>query len=614
MLFRHGALSRRDAFLLLIGAASMHLSSILFSHHVQLTDQSNVQQPEIPVPIVTVVHRQTQTQTVTSLVTHTPKPQAITASDHLPVTELLAHAPGWSLFRNLYMANGTLFIVADEQGRKKFPEIRMMTSTGLEAVNSPENIASREPTPEHMRIISPQEARERWALTKPGGKETAINRVLTVEGNTLLFNDPKQFLRHYYHFVAELFFGVQAFWHGAFSTPVSLSSPPPNSLISPHFLTTHPSAPPLHRAIFVHSNADGWRDDPGFNSYFLRGTLPSLIVEHQKDWEDRIAATRPSRGQPERAWHFPTVLFTDRSAAHRGAMCGSTTQRTASEAWDYMRLKGKLRGLHVGGWWAPLREAMWRFAGAEEAISSLLPTRSSEQEKPQNVMHFMSENPEVLGITDSTLAQSEVVDVGDEYQKVLPMPNKIVINYISRQSSHHRKLIGEDHEGMVQALEELVARKNTERKKYLARVAILDGDEDERKRRALTPEAEHVPPEWEFHELEAEKMSKDEQIQAAARTTIMLGVHGNGLTHLVFMKPNRLSTVIELFYPGGFAHDYYWTTRALGMRHYAVWNDTYHSHHDKPNVDYPEGFQGDEIPVHGPRIAQLIEDRVNGRT
>ena len=56
---------------------------------------------------------------------------------------------------------------------------------------------------------------------------------------------------------------------------------------------------------------------------------------------------------------------------------------------------------------------------------------------------------------------------------------------------------------------------------------------------------------------------------------ILLGVHGNGLSHLVFMKPTRVSAVIEMFYPGGFAHDYYWTSRALGMDHYAVWNDEY---------------------------------------
>lgn len=55
----------------------------------------------------------------------------------------------------------------------------------------------------------------------------------------------------------------------------------------------------------------------------------------------------------------------------------------------------------------------------------------------------------------------------------------------------------------------------------------------------------------------------------------MLGVHGNGLSHLIFMKPSRASAVVEIFYPGGFAHDYEWTSRALGMDHYSVWNDKY---------------------------------------
>ena len=41
------------------------------------------------------------------------------------------------------------------------------------------------------------------------------------------------------------------------------------------------------------------------------------------------------------------------------------------------------------------------------------------------------------------------------------------------------------------------------------------------------------------------------------------------------MSPTPISTVIEMFYPGGFAHDYEWTARALGHKHFAVWNDTY---------------------------------------
>ena len=40
------------------------------------------------------------------------------------------------------------------------------------------------------------------------------------------------------------------------------------------------------------------------------------------------------------------------------------------------------------------------------------------------------------------------------------------------------------------------------------------------------------------------------------------------------MKPTRVYGVIELYYPGGFAHDYQWTTQALGMGYYGVWNNT----------------------------------------
>lgn len=32
-----------------------------------------------------------------------------------------------------------------------------------------------------------------------------------------------------------------------------------------------------------------------------------------------------------------------------------------------------------------------------------------------------------------------------------------------------------------------------------------------------------------------------------------------------------------------------------------------------PPVDYPEGFQGEQIPVYGPTVAKLIADRIEGR-
>jgi hypothetical protein len=62
------------------------------------------------------------------------------------------------------MSNGTLYILSDQE-RSEWPEIRMMTSTGLAAENSPENIAMREPTANNMDFLGPYQAFNRW----PGG-------------------------------------------------------------------------------------------------------------------------------------------------------------------------------------------------------------------------------------------------------------------------------------------------------------------------------------------------------------------------------------------------------------------------------------------------------------
>jgi capsular polysaccharide biosynthesis protein len=74
--------------------------------------------------------------------------------------------------------------------------------------------------------------------------------------------------------------------------------------------------------------------------------------------------------------------------------------------------------------------------------------------------------------------------------------------------------------------------------------------------------------------VRAETLLPHAQLALAARTDVLLGVHGNGLTHLLMMPPSARATVVEIFFPDGFAHDYEWTARALGFRHYGVWNDT----------------------------------------
>ena len=39
--------------------------------------------------------------------------------------------------------------------------------------------------------------------------------------------------------------------------------------------------------------------------------------------------------------------------------------------------------------------------------------------------------------------------------------------------------------------------------------------------------------------------------------------------------------------------------------------NSYITHPEKPSVNYPQCFQGKQIPVHGPTVAQLIDDRVS---
>ncbi|KII92478.1 hypothetical protein PLICRDRAFT_37249 [Plicaturopsis crispa FD-325 SS-3] len=564
--------SRRDALLLLLGAAATQLFSALFSpqtlttssivinthdnvhpaSHYPANDNVPAFPDGVPDPLLSspVVDKPASGDWPN---THEEEEPHLPEVARTPETAVLAHAPGWTVFRDLYMANGTLFAVSSKPA-SEFPPARMMTSTGLPGFNTPENIAAREPTDAEFQVISVAEARLRW------GDGDVAERVSSVDGSTFLFNDPDQFLTHYYHFSAELLFGTQAFWTGAFSDP-----------------------PPPTRAIFTHASSTRWRDTPGFNAYVLRAAYPGIAVESVDDWEDRIAATVPPSadipaphyadvhsGAPpsadpeivyseekllisgirgarlhreanaqERAWRFDNVLLVDRSAAHRGEICGSKTQRTASESVEWMRAQKRID--EHGHWWDAVRERVVRFAGGNGDAKAL-------------------------------------ASLGEQAP--------IVITYISRQGSR-RRLREADHDLLVHELEALVARKNA--------AAGSKGRQ------------------WELNILEAQRMSKDEQVRAAARTTILLGVHGNGLTHLLWMTPTPQSAVIEMFIPTGVAHDYGWTTRdGLGRAYYAVWNDTYHDGAEtrKMGANYPDEFHGTNIPVYGPTVARLIEEHV----
>jgi len=170
------------------------------------------------------------------------------------------------------------------------------------------------------------------------------------------------------------------------------------------------------------------------------------------------------------------------------------------------------------------------------------------------------------GKTNAALAKQAAVEV------------PIVITYISRQEAKYRRLEQADHEALVKALEELCKRRQ-----------------------------------WELNAVFPEKLSREEQWRIAARTTILLGVHGNGLTHLLTMPLTPITAVIEMFFPKGYARDYQWTANALNMKHFGIWNDSYVTYPELPYAVYPEGFHDFHIPVHAPFVVSLIEDWVGGQ-
>lgn len=212
-------------------------------------------------------------------------------------------------------------------------------------------------------------------------------------------------------------FGSWAFLYGAFADG-KVERPSPTPYLDPSFNSPLLSSttPKIDRAIFIHTDVDGWRDGPGFNGYFMRAVFPSMTVEVRTDWIDRVNAT--TNTHISRAWHFPLVLLADRSAAFRGPICGWYTQRTSAEAWTVMARLGKID--LIGNWWASMRSALLRYAGG---------------------------------------------DPHEELSSELKVPDQIVITYINRQGTR-RHLTEEDNRGLISAIDELVERKKAEGQKW----------------------------------------------------------------------------------------------------------------------------------------------------
>ena len=67
-----------------------------------------------------------------------------------------------------------------------------------------------------------------------------------------------------------------------------------------------------------------------------------------------------------------------------------------------------------------------------------------------------------------------------------------------------------------------------------------------------------------------EALSFDEIFELALETDVLVGVHGNGLGNMMFMKPKRY--VVEIFPAIEHQFDYYYMARLMGHAHLCIYD------------------------------------------
>lgn len=126
-----------------------------------------------------------------------------------------------------------------------------------------------------------------------------------------------------------------------------------------------------------------------------------------------------------------------------------------------------------------------------------------------------------------------------------------------------------------------------------------------------------------FVQLHMEEYSSLEQIQKASRCNLMVGMHGNGLTHSLWMKPG--SYVVEFFWKYNFQYDYATAAQLLkhnylGIFNGRVVNETLIRKRDPSLRQSPTRREAQHVPVDQlmanfeefgkPAFVQLLNDAI----
>ncbi|KAG6856928.1 hypothetical protein H0H87_012179 [Tephrocybe sp. NHM501043] len=211
-----------------------------------------------------------------------------------------AHSPGFTLLDNLYLWNGTFYLITSDVS--KFPAVADMISVPRELA---ENV-DLTPTQQEMQFLGGDDV-----------ESTLGKHAIRIEGLSVIVYDPPQFLSHLYHWWGEIILGAWRIlsFEGAKSKEVLT----PRRFLLP---------------------ARAFRDAAGINGPLMRAAWPNAQIEESDYWSDMIALNA--------TLVFERVMLISRPAAHRHPW---------GNRWFKM-IAGTMNITVPDAFWAPLRETI----------------------------------------------------------------------------------------------------------------------------------------------------------------------------------------------------------------------------------------------------------------
>ncbi|KAG6910712.1 hypothetical protein DXG01_008242 [Tephrocybe rancida] len=229
-----------------------------------------------------------------------------------------AHSPGFTLLDNLYLWNGTFYVITSDVS--KFPPVADMISVPRELA---ENV-DLSPTAQEMQFLSASDV-----------ESTLGKHAIRVEGLSVVVYDPPQFLTvrtsyssddntpvipHLYHWWGEIILGA---WR-----ILSYEGAKTKEVLTPR------------RFLLPFSVKGAFRDNAGVNGPLMRAAWPSAQIEESDYWGDMIALNATVL--------FERVMLISRPAAHRHPW---------GNRWFKM-IAGTMNVTVPDSFWSPIRDTL----------------------------------------------------------------------------------------------------------------------------------------------------------------------------------------------------------------------------------------------------------------